>query len=215
MLTHYLRVAFRLFRRNKFYSLINIGCLALGIAAAMTILLYVLHEHTYDRWQANNKRIFAVSATFAWGTSTYNSDRLSFVTGPLVHQADPRVKAFIRAFQVYEQPVVQPVGNKTNAPNEERSFKVKEHFLFADSNFFRFFSYRLQRGDPARVLQRPYTVVLSARAARQYFGNADPVGKVLMFNDRYRLEVTGVADDPPSNSSIVFDAVASFSSCAP
>jgi putative ABC transport system permease protein len=55
MFLHYLRVALRGFRRHKRYSLINIGCLAIGIAAAMTILLYVLHEHSYDRRQANGK----------------------------------------------------------------------------------------------------------------------------------------------------------------
>jgi putative ABC transport system permease protein len=206
MLTHYLRVALRNFRLHKLYSLINVGCLAIGIATAMTILLYVVHEHSYDRWQANEKRIFALSGTYWYGTSTYSSDYVSYLTAQRVKAADSRVESYVRAYRVFEEPVLQRIGD----PGAK--FKVKEPFLFADSNFFQFFSYRLLRGDPAAVLKRPYTVVLSERAAKRYFGNSDPVGKVLMYNDHYRLEVTGVSADPPSNSTIGYDGVASFSS---
>jgi putative ABC transport system permease protein len=205
MLTHYLRIALRNFRRHKLYSLINIGCLSVGIAAALMILMYVLHEHSYDGWQTNGKRIFEVSADYKWGTSSYSSNRMSYMTGPLVKQADPRVQAFVRAHQLYEQPVLQPVERP------EIALKVKEHFLFCDSNFFQVFSYRLLRGDAARVLTRPGTVVLSARAAKEFFGKDDPIGKVLLYKDSVRLEVTGIAADPPSNTSIGFDAIASFS----
>jgi putative ABC transport system permease protein len=205
MLTHYLRVALCNFSRHKLYSLINIGCLSIGIAAALTILMYVLHERSYDRWQVNGKRIFEVSADYTWGTSSYSSNRMSVMTGPLVQQADPRVQAFVRAHQLYEQPVLQ------RADRPETALKVKEHFLFCDSNFFRVFSFRLLRGDPGRVLSRPGAIVLSARAANQYFGKDDPIGKVLLYKDSVRLEVTGLAADPPSNSSIGFDALASFS----
>jgi putative ABC transport system permease protein len=205
MLTHYLRMAFRMFRRNRLYSLINIGCLSIGIAAALTILMYVFHEHSYDRWQVNGNRIFEVSADYTFGSSTYSSNRMSHMTGPLVQQADPRVRAFVRAYQLYEQPILQ------RAEMPEMALKVKEPFLFCDSNFFQVFSYRLLRGDAARVLSRPGTIVLSARAARQYFGKDDPIGKGLLYKDSVRLEVTGIAADPPSNTSIRFDAVASFS----
>ena len=67
MLINYLRIALRNIRRNKLYSFINIGCLAIGIAVALTILLYTLHEHSYDRWQANARRIFIVDATVHFG----------------------------------------------------------------------------------------------------------------------------------------------------
>jgi putative ABC transport system permease protein len=206
MFLHYLRVALRGFRRHKLYSLVNIGCLAIGIAAAMTILLYVLHEHSYDRWQANGKRIFALSGTYSYGTSTYSSNYVSYVTTQLVQAADSRVEGSVRAYGVFEKPVLARIDD----PNAK--FKVKSPFLFADSNFFQFFSYRLLKGNPATVLKRPYTVVLPERAAKQYFGNSDPIGKVLLYNDRYRLEVTGVSADPPSNSTIDYDGVASFSS---
>lgn len=206
MVLHYLRVAFRNFRRNKLYSFINVGCLAIGIAAALTILLYVVHEHSYDRWQANGNRIFSLSGTYWYGTTAYTSNYVSYVTAPRVKSADSRVESYVRAYHAFRQPVLQ----RTDNPNAK--FKAQEPFLFADSNFFQFFSYRLLIGDPSAVLRRPYTVVLSERAAKQYFGNSDPVGKVLLYNDGCRLEVTGVSADPPSNSTIDYDGVASFSS---
>ncbi len=205
MLYHYLRVAFRMLRRNKLYSLINIGCLSIGIAATLTILMYVFHEYSYDRWQANGKRIFQVSSESNLGKSSYSSNRESYMTGPLVQQADPRVQAFIRAFQLYEQPVLQ------RADMPAVALTVKEPFLFCDSNFFKVFSYRLLRGDPVRALSQPGTIVLTTRAVRQYFGKEDPIGKVLLYKDSIQLEVTGIAADPPSNTSIGFDALASFS----
>jgi len=208
MLTHYLRVAFRTFGRNKLYSLINISCLSIGLAAAMTILLYVLHEHSYDRWQANADRIFNVSVRLKAGNSTIYSNRVSYTAAPLVQQADGNVESYIRVNIPFQKPVLQ------NPVLPDAMFTVEKPFLFADAGFFRFFSFRLLEGNPDQVLTRPYTVVLTATAAQKYFGNSDPVGKILLYNKDYRLEVTGVCADPPSNSTIDFDCVASGSSMA-
>ena len=90
-------------------------------------------------------------------------------------------------------------------------FREGQRFLCADSNFFEFFSFRLLRGRPDEVLKRPFTVVLTEKAAKKYFGKADPIGKTLMMDDKYLLEVTGIAADPPSNSTIVFDLLTSLS----
>ncbi len=96
MLTNYLRLAFRNLRRNKLYSLVNIGCLAIGIAVAMTISLYVLHEHSYDRWHANARRIFSVSVSQRYGGSDFLYNQLSYITGPMVQLTDPSVEAMVR-----------------------------------------------------------------------------------------------------------------------
>ncbi len=65
----------------------------------MTIMLYVLHEHSYERWQANSHHIFAVSGTFKWGDATFNSEQLSFATAPLAAKADPQVESWLRGYQ--------------------------------------------------------------------------------------------------------------------
>jgi putative ABC transport system permease protein len=201
---YHLRAGWRNLRRHPFYSFVNISCLAIGMAVSMTILLYVLHEHSYDRWQANSGRIFTTWGTFHFGNSEYHSGAVSYLTGPLLQKEDANVEAYLRTWHAYQPPVVQ---NLTK-PGELISGNAP--FLYADKGFFRFFSFRLLEGSPERVLQRPNTVVITARAAKKYFGHADPVGQMLLYDKDTRLEVTGVAADPPSNTEIDFDFVGSL-----
>src|SRR3984957_3749816 len=204
MLKNYLLVALRVIRRNKLYNLINVGCLAIGIAVAMTVMVYVLHEHSYDRWHKNAGRIFAVSTSEKFGASNWQNYQLSYLTGPLIRQTDPSVEAMVRTYPAFLGLDLQ------NPERPEVHFREGARFSFADSNFFSFFSFRLLRGRPETVLARPFTVVLTEKLAKKYFGAADPVGRILLMDDQYRLEVTGVAADLPSNSSIDFDFVASL-----
>ncbi|HTI89405.1 MAG TPA: ABC transporter permease [Puia sp.] len=206
MLRNYLHIAFRNIRRNKLYSLANVGCLAIGIAVAMIIMLYVVHEHSYDQWQTNATRIFKVSSTIKYGNSSLDIEELGYQVGPLALRSDSHVESYTRAFKPFQPPVLQLT---TLAGS---SFTAEAPVLFADSNFFHFFSFRLVRGNPDEVLRRPFTVVLSARAARRFFGNADPIGKVIIYSQDYQLEVTGISADPPSNSTINYDLVVSGSS---
>lgn len=208
MLRNYFLLALRGMRRNKLYSLISIGCLSIGIAVCMTILLYVLHEHSYERWQANSKRIFAISGTLKWGDATFNTERVSYATGPLVKQADPQVASYLRGYPAYG-----PVNLEDQAKRGV-SFTENGNFLYADSNFFSFFSFRLLRGRATSVLARPNTLVITERAAKKYFGVADPVGRTLRVNGQYTFEITGVAADPPSNTDLKYDFIASLSSFA-
>jgi putative ABC transport system permease protein len=170
----------------------------------MTILLYVLHEHSYDRWQANAGRIFQVTGTLKMGNAAFHTERLSYATGPIVRQSDGNVEAFIRAF-----PESRPV-NLSNPGRPGLAFTEKNNWLFADSNFFRVFSFRLLKGNAAAILQRPYTVVLTEQAARKYFGQTDPIGRTLRYNGLYNFEVTGVTANLPSNTGFDFDFVASM-----
>ncbi|HUB60158.1 MAG TPA: ABC transporter permease [Puia sp.] len=204
MLTHYLRIAWRSFRRQIGYNLINIGCLAIGLAAVMTMLLYILHEHSYDSWHANARRIFAVSTRTSYGSSSWVSYQLTYPVGPAALTADPAVESTVREMPAFSGVEVQ------NAAVRAVQFRETSRFIFADSNFFRFFSFRLLRGSPDNVLARPFTVVLTQSAVKKYFGNVDPVGKTLILDRQYPLEVTGIAADIPSNSSLEFDMVTSI-----
>ena len=206
MLVNYLHIALRNIRRNKLYSLVNIGCLAIGIAVAMMILLYTLHEHSFDRFHANARRIFSVGGTVKFGDASVNIDRLSYTAAPLAQQADGKIEGWLRAYPSYE-PVNLEVAAKPGV-----SFTERDNFIYTDPNFFRFFSFRLLKGNPDRVLERPYTIVLTERAAKKYFGTADPIGRTLKVNGQNTFEVTGVAADPPSNTDIRFDVLASLSS---
>lgn len=204
MILHYLRVAWRSFRRHAWYSLINIFCLAIGLAAVMTILLYILHEHSYDSWHANSGRIFAVSTQSSYGSQSFTDYQLTYPVGPAATVADPTVESMVRVKTADDGADLQ------NPASPAARFRETRSFIYADSNFFRFFSFRLMRGNADQVLARPFEVVLTEKAAKKYFGSADPIGKTLMLNKKYPLQVTGVAADMPSNSSLKFDLVASL-----
>jgi putative ABC transport system permease protein len=206
MLKHYLLLALRVIRRNKLYSLINVGCLAIGIAVAMTVMVYVLHEHSYDRWHKNAGRIFAVSTTVKYGSMDWPSFQLSCLSGPLVQQTDPSVESMVRSFPN------QLGADMRNPRLPDAHFREGKDLWFVDSNFFSFFSFRILKGQAATALARPFTVVLTEKTAKKYFGAADPIGKTLVMDDKYSFEVTGVVADLPSNSSLQFDFVASLSS---
>ena len=204
MILLYLRGAFRNLRRNPFYALINIGCLAAGMAVSMTILLYVLHEHSYDRWQAHADRTFSTWGTFHYGNSEYHSGAVTYVTGPMLQKEDRNIETYVRTWQAFKTPLVQNAGK----PGEVMAGNGP--FLFADEPFFRFFSFPLLKGNPEQVLRRPNTVVMTARAAKKYFGSDNPVGRVLLYDKDLRLEVTGVAADPPSNTEMEFEFIGSL-----
>ncbi|HVS98651.1 MAG TPA: ABC transporter permease [Puia sp.] len=205
MILNYLRTAYRNLFRNRLYSIINIGGLALGLAVCMTILLYVVHEHAYDRFHHDAQRIFLVRGTMNSYGSQSEIYALNHVDGPMIAQANPQVESYVRLFPVYG------TIDLSLPAQPETHYRETRNFLFADSNFFRFFSFPLIRGNPSTALSGPNQVVLTASAAQKYFGKQDPLGRSVLYKGRLLLEVTGVCADPPSNSSLSFSFVAPLS----
>ena len=141
----------------------------------------------------------------SFGVRNFWASGLSYATGPAEIKSDPVVESSVRTLGVPGDVEFR----STLSP--EVHFRENGNLLFADSNFFEFFSFRLLRGRADGVLKRPSSVVITEKAAKKYFGQADPVGKTLMMDDSIPLEVTGIVADPPSNSTIRFDLIASLS----
>lgn len=200
MLLHHIRSAWRSLVAQPVYSLINIGGLGGALCACLLILMYVVHEYSYDDFQANRDRLFA--PVFSQPGSTYRMEGASFETGPKVMDNDPAVEAFTR-LDVY-------TGKTALARPGKESF-VPKRVYFADSNFFRLFSFPLEVGNPATALARPYSVVLTRTLAKTLFGKENPMGQPLRYNDNCTLTVTGIAADPPSNTGLRFEALCSMS----
>lgn len=204
MLKNYLKISWRNLIQNKVYSFINITGLAIGLAVCMLIVLYVGHEYSYDRFHKNAERIFSVKSKLKLGNDSLYLNQLPYSTPVELQQTEPSVEAFLRVRQEREA-IIQN--------NQEPSLKFAENkFIFTDPNFFTFFSFKLQQGNKEQVLQHPFSVVISENIARKYFGEKDPVGKTIRYNNTYDFIVTGVAGKIPSNSSIEYDFVASVSS---
>lgn len=205
MLKNYFKLTWRNLIRNKLYSIINISGLALGLAVCMLIMLYVGHEASYDSFHANANRIAWVQSKIKIGNDSLYMLYTGYTIAPSVKQTEPAVESFLRIRQADKNTIVQNVETPVLKFAEDR-------FLFADSNFFSFFCFKLLQGNKQQVLQQPFSVVISQKAAEKYFGNKNPVGKIIRYNNAYDFVITGVAEKTPSNSSIVYDFVASASS---
>ena len=205
MLRNYLKMAWRNLGRNKVYSAINISGLSIGLAVCMLLVLYVGHETNYDKFHKNAERIGWIQTKVKIGNDSLYMPYVRFSTGPTIKQIDPSVEGFLRYKLQDKNTIIQ------NPLSPSLKF-AEESFLFADSNFFSFFSFRLLQGHKNNVLQKPFSVVISEDVAVKYFGNENPVGKIIRYNNTHDFTITGVAKKKPSNSSIKFDFVASLSS---
>lgn len=207
MIKNYIKIAWRNLVRQRLYSLINISGLAVGLAVCMLIMLYVVHEHSYDRFHTNAKRIYMLTTHFKMQGQEVNMEHMSFASGPIAKQTAPGVEDYMRVRSVYKPAIVQ-------SPNKEGGNFSEPKMMFADTGFFNFFSFNLISGSAGNVLTKPFSLVISQNMAKKYFGTQDPVGKTLKIktDSTYTYVITGIAANAPSNSSIDFDFLASNAS---
>jgi putative ABC transport system permease protein len=199
MIHHYLKTAGRMLIKYKVYSAINILGLSIGLACGILILLFVRNELSYDRFHTKQKNLYRVNLVHEQGGQMTSMAVTVAAVGPSMLQAFPEV-----------------VG-MTRLSNEEEGFftwQNKHYFTplitYADSSFFDLFSFKLLSGNPKTALAEPFTVVLSEKLADQIFGDKNPLGEVVRLNNSDNLLVTGVVENPPSNSSIRYSALVSF-----
>jgi putative ABC transport system permease protein len=220
MLRNYVIVALRHLSRNKVYSLLNVTGLASGIAVCLLILLFVQHELSYDSFHGQAERVYRVNAEFMYGGQTMHMDGLSAAVAPAMQRAHADIAASVRLSGFFGRVL-------TGRPGRVRDRFYEDKWLFADQAFLSVFSFKLLAGDRRTALARPNTVLITPEMARKYFGGADALGKTLSFfrnphpyqdtvkvSREYTFTVTGIIEPPPSNSTLEYEFVASFSSLA-
>lgn len=200
MLKNYYKVAIRNILKYKMFSAINILGMTIGITSCLMIILYVTHELGYDKFHADADRIYQVGLNGKIGGQDI---RVANTCPPMAEAlvADiPEVESSTRIASMFGQPVVR---------NGEKIFS-EEKVFFVDSNFFEFFSYKLREGDIKTVLKEPNTVVLTERMAKKYFGEENPIGGLLVIgNENKTFKVTGLAENPPTNSHFDYNILVS------
>lgn len=182
MIKNYLKIAFRNIQRHKGYSFINIAGLALGIACCTLILLWVQDELSYDRFHENAENLYA--PTFSNGstvTPTALAEYLKAEYPEITHAS--RFSGIGSNLLKYEDTEI----------NENYGIAV-------DPDFLEMFTYRFLKGDPGTALSAPNSILISESLAHKYFGKREAMGRILTFNVRYDLKVTGVFEDYPLNS---------------
>ncbi|MCY1719273.1 ABC transporter permease [Prolixibacteraceae bacterium Z1-6] len=203
MFRSYLKTTFRNLMRNKFYSAINVVGLAIGIMACVLILLYVLSELSYDKFHEREDRIYRVNLFAVLSDDNINQPVTNPPLAAAMQGEIPEVEEAVRISN-FEQPVIR---HNNDVFNETKWF-------FADPGFFKVFSASFIYGSPENALTQPNTVVLTETTANRYFGNINPVGKYLTWENDRDFLVTGVIEDYPENSHIKPDFLASFKGSA-
>jgi putative ABC transport system permease protein len=202
MFKNYLKVAVRSILKDKLFSTINILGMATGLAACLFIALYIYDELSFDTFHKDADTMYriALHGKIA-GQEVYTNSSCSPLSAALVSE----VAGVEQATRIEQR-------NGVVFKYEEVAF-TESKILYADSNFFQFFSFALTQGDPSTVLVEPNSVVLTEALAKKYFGNENAVGKLMTIgNGNKTYKVTGIAEAPPGNSHITFQALLSTSS---
>jgi len=201
MFKNYIKIAFRNLWKNKGFAAINILGLSIGISVCFIIMLFVQDELSYDRFNENADRIVRVVFKASInGGKTFEANVMP-PTAQTLKNDYPEVEEATRLREMGKPKVTY--ANKT--------FK-EGSFVFADANIFKVFTLPLIKGDVKTALQQSNTVVITQDMANKYFGNEDPIGKILTINTKDLYKVTGVMANIPSNSHFHFDLFGSMQS---
>jgi len=194
-----IKVSLRKIRRQKWYSLISVTGVAVGIACSILILIWVNHQLSFDRFHKNTKDIYRVIMEDPLSDSVSVHPWLPFPLGPALQNDFSEIVAFSRY-----RPDNMVVRYK------EKSF-TETDFLTVDPSFFRIFSFPFCQGDPSEALEEPNSIVIRDTMVKKYFGNEDPIGKVLNLSGRADLTVSGIVHIP-DESDFQFDFFFTFQS---
>ena len=201
MIKNYLRSAFRNIKRHPFISFINIFGLTVGLTCCLLILAYIINERSYDKYNKNANDIYRVTRIFytSPGVANLHLSSVAPPFGPLLKAAFGDAKEVTR---------VLPNGNVVLKYNE-KLFNEKNAF-FADENFFDFFTIPLVKGDPKKALADPFCILVNEDVAKKYFGDEDPINKMIHLDQTHDFKVTGVFKKFPANSFMHPDILLSF-----
>lgn len=201
MLPHYFKTIFRNLYKRKRLSLINILGLAFGVLVCILMTFYIQDELTYDHFHQKGARIHRITIAYKADENNRVVSKMTFPAKGVLLEEYPEVEKVVRFYtnaSLNNIPLLQ-YGNK--------SF-TEENFLFTDPEIFEVFDFKLLKGNPQTALAAHNNVLITEKIAKKYFGNEDPMGKTMRYQNETDLVVTGIVQDLPSNSHIQFDFLA-------
>ncbi len=193
MFKNYLKVALRNLWKNKAFSAINIIGLAAGLAVCLLIVLYVVDELSYDKYNKNADRIYRLDCDIY-----FNDTQAIFAVAP-----DPLAPTLKREYPVVEE--MARVNFQKDVLIKKDNQNVQDHNVgYADSTFFKVFTIPMIAGDPATALREPNSIVIDKTTAKKYFNSTDVIGKILRVDNNTDCKITGVIKDIPRQSHFHF-----------
>ncbi|MDN3547889.1 ABC transporter permease [Mucilaginibacter aquaedulcis] len=194
MIRNYLKTAWRNIVGNKFYAAINVAGLTFGLVIGLFMLLWVQDELSFDTFNKKGPEIYRIGII---GGTDVSKQIFTSIIAPVVPAAKNELPEVIDGVRIL---------NVGSAPfkYKEKNF-IEEHAAFADPSYFTVFDFPLVNGDKMKPFQDNNSVVITQTMSKKYFGNEDPIGKMVILGLNESLKVTGVMKDYPANSSIKFD----------
>jgi len=197
MIKSYLKIAWRNLIKNRLYSIINIGGLAVGMAVSFMLLLYVYNELSFDKFNKNSDRLYQVERNQPSNGELMTGNATPIPLAPALIKDFPEIDKVTRTNWGYD--ILMNFNDKA----------VKVTTMAADPDLLSMFSFDFISGNK-QALSDPSSIVLTQSGAKALFGDANPIGKVIKLNNQYPLKVTAVIKDNPVNSSFYFKALISW-----
>ena len=197
MLGNYLTTALRLLWRERGYAAINIFGLAVGFALCLLVVQLAAYQLSVGDFHEKKDRVYRVLSR----VQLPYTDGVMVALGPALEEQLPEVEEAIRFS-----------GGRRNLLRVGAKDGIREEVIWAEDGVLDVFGFSLLRGDPKTALTRPYTMVLTEPLAHRLFGESDPIGQVVRYEESFDCEVTGIVSQPPSSSLLQFSALVSFAS---
>jgi putative ABC transport system permease protein len=206
MFKNYLKIALRFMLRQKGFSIINIAGLTIGITCSLLIILYIFDELSFDKFHPDAEQTYRLGFKGVLEGKKFNSTQTGLLVSQSLAEDIPEIESVLRIASWKTFPIRY----------EDKAF-TEPSLLLVDSNFFRFFNFKLIDGHPDSVLTGERKVVMTESAAKRYFnykgkGDRTPIGKSINLAQGYSARVVGIAEDPPLNSHFHFSVILSLES---
>jgi putative ABC transport system permease protein len=197
MIKNYLKIAWRNLVRNKGFAITNLLGLTIGITCTIFIFLWVNDELTYDKFNTNYKTIYQVIANRDFKNSIFTDNNMVFPLAKSLETGYPQIKNAVMSSYASPQQFVYGAT------------KLKKQLAFVGGRYFDMFTCKFIKGNPSTALSEPNSLVLTESAAKSFFGNADPINKVLKADGRL-MKVTAIIANMPGNSTRQFDCLTGY-----
>ena len=198
MIKNYFKVAMRVLLHSKGFSFINISGLAIGMASAILILLWIQNEISYDRFHANTHRLYEVYSNNVINNSVHTVMNTPEIMAPSLKNDVPEIEQASR-FSSMQYHVLN-AGDKSLRPKG----------AMVDAPFLSIFSFPFEEGNVKTALNDPYSLILTEQLAKKIFGNENAMGKSVKFDNDENLRVTGILKDLPNNTQFDFEYLISY-----
>jgi len=193
MYKSYFKIALKQLQKNTTFSVINISGLAIGMAAVMLLLLWIQNEMSYDRFHTKGDRIYELWNKAKWDDKLECWPVTPKVAAKTLRQNFPEIEKVIR---------VDWPSNRLLIAGNKRLFAYGHA---VDPEFLTTFSFPIIEGNKNTVLQNPNSFLITPKLAEKLFGKENPIGKIITFEDKTQLTITGIIDNPPNNTRFDFE----------